>query len=148
MFLLATALGTGGEVLGVSREIVEAVKQCVASAEVVFLSCREHRPYTAAELAMIFKDQAMLFFGGVAKVTKYADEQVRRGRVVLCGGCMTSREALSRCTLEKHSREALSRSTLERDALSRYTLESVSHICACLPSIGSPPECSTCCTER
>jgi len=78
MVLLATALGTSGGVLGAPREIVEAVTQSVASAEVVFLACRGHRSYTEDELSMIFKDQAMLFFGSLAKVMKYADEQVMR----------------------------------------------------------------------
>ena len=77
-----------------------------------------------------------------------------RRKATICGGggCKLtkhmhtkSRECISRSTLEKHSREALSREMHSRDALSRVYLI---YVRACLSSIGSPPECSTCCTER
>ena len=68
LFLLASALGKTANILGLSRELSEAAIQCVASAQIVFLACRQHRPYSADELKEIFEIQGRMFFKSLEKL--------------------------------------------------------------------------------
>lgn len=88
VFLLATALGTDGTVLSIPPEVYQALVQCIVSAEVVFLSCRGHRPYTEVELSTIWESQTLLFFSGLARIAKYTDEEVRVAEIGSTTLCM------------------------------------------------------------
>jgi len=76
LFLLASSLGTSASVLGVNPEVSTAALQCISSCEIVFLACRNHRPYTQEELKTIFEGQGIQFFGALVTLRDHADSGV------------------------------------------------------------------------
>ena len=78
VFLLACALAPDASILRdeVPQDVKEALLQAVASAELVFLACRNHRAYTNKELVTIFEDQGLLFFASLEKIYAHAQQQV------------------------------------------------------------------------
>lgn len=76
LFLLTNGLGTSASVLGLPREVSAVALQCVSSCEIVFLACRNHRPYTEMELITIFEEQGVQFFAALEQLRDHADTGV------------------------------------------------------------------------